>query len=115
MDYQTYSLQRVYTEANINEVTFRTVDECTDALCNIARNKLVDLTDDIELVVQLEVEQTSEVSCKYYFVDHKARTLFWLVDLNEETEGIFSAIQVYDLTHMGASCRTYDTADMNHH
>jgi len=105
----------VYTEANINEDTFRMVDERTNTLCNIARNKSVDLTDDIELVVQLEVEQINEVFCKYYFVDHTARTLFWLVDLNEETKGMFDAIQVYDLTHMGASCRTYDTTDMNHH
>jgi hypothetical protein len=112
MDGGTYSLQKTYTEANTDK-KFCVVKECVDSLCAKARNKSVNLIDgNIELVVQ--VDAGAEKSCKYYFVDHEARTLFWLVDLDEEIEDIFSAIQVYDLTHMGASCRTHDAADMNH-
>ncbi|OAX36665.1 hypothetical protein K503DRAFT_285380 [Rhizopogon vinicolor AM-OR11-026] len=106
--------RRAYTEANIDEITFREVDGCVDALYELARNNSVDLTTgDIELVVQLEVAQ-DEVSCQYYFVDHKERTVFWLHDPSEATESIFSALQgVYDPSHMGALCGTYDVACFN--
>ncbi|KAJ8598064.1 hypothetical protein M405DRAFT_927825, partial [Rhizopogon salebrosus TDB-379] len=93
--------RRAYTEAIIDEAKFRTVAECVDALYDLARMKSVDLAaDDIELVVQLEEGQAG-VSCQYYFVDHNARTLFWLHDPHEAIEHLFSAVRVvYGLSHM---------------
>jgi hypothetical protein len=120
MDYGTYSLQRTYTEANIDENVFRALDGCVDALYDeLLCDDSGDIgTDHIELVVQLTVEQTevwqTEVNCRYYFVDHKARILFWLHDPHEATENLFGTLRgVYDPSHMGASCGTYDAADMN--
>jgi hypothetical protein len=114
MDNGTYYLQRAYTEAIIDEAKFRTVAECVDALYDLARMMSVDLAaDDIELVVQLEEGQAG-VSCQYYFVDHNARTLFWLHDPHEAIEHLFSAVRVvYGLSHMSASCGTYVAVDMN--
>jgi hypothetical protein len=109
MDYGTYSLQRTYTEANIDENVFRALDGCVDALYNelLCDDSGNIGTDDIELVVQLTVEQTeagqAEVNCQYYFVDHTARILFWLHDPLEAAENLFGALRgVYDLSHMGA-------------
>ncbi|KAJ8598063.1 hypothetical protein M405DRAFT_855331 [Rhizopogon salebrosus TDB-379] len=93
--------QRAYTEAIIDEAKFRTVAGYVNALFDLARMKSVDLAaDDIELVVQLEEGQAG-VSCQYYFVDHNARTLFWLHDPHEATVRLFGAVQVvYGLSHM---------------
>jgi hypothetical protein len=115
MDYGIYSLQRTYTEANIDENVFSAVDGCVSALYDdLLRDDSGDIgIDDIELVVQLKVRQT-EVYCQYYFVDHKARILFWLHDPSKATEILFGMLPgVYDLSHMGAPCGTYDAVDMN--
>jgi hypothetical protein len=115
----------VFTEANIDEATFCEVDGCVKTLYDLASNNPNDpeagdiradiIAGEIELVVQLEVAQ-DKVSCRYYFVDHRFRKLFWLPMDNhhEAAENLFSALQgVYDLSHMGASYRTHDAADMN--
>jgi hypothetical protein len=104
MDYGMYSLQRTYTEANINENLFRALDGCVDALYDdLLCDDSGDIaTDDIELVVQLTLEK-NEVCCQYYFVDHNARMLFWLHNPKKVAESLFSALQgVYDPSHMGA-------------
>jgi hypothetical protein len=78
---------------------------CVDALYDdLLRDVSGDIgIDDIELVVQLEEGWTdSKVSCKYYFVDHKAQILFWLHDPHEATKNLFGALPgVYDPSHMG--------------
>jgi hypothetical protein len=109
MDYGTYSLQSTYTEANIDENVFRALDGCVDVLYDgLLCDDSEDIgTDDIELVVQLTVEQNevgqTEACCQYYFVDHKARILFWLHDTHEVAKNLFGALRgVYDLSHMGA-------------
>ena len=80
-------------------------------LCQLVQTRLEGLAasvdpaapDDIELVVQLHVGQGDEVFCQYYFVDHKARILFWLHDTHEVAKNLFGALRgVYDLSHMGA-------------
>ncbi|KAJ8586110.1 hypothetical protein M405DRAFT_377978 [Rhizopogon salebrosus TDB-379] len=94
---------RTYTEANIDENVFSAVDGCVSALYDdLLRDDSGDIgIDDIELVVQLKVRQT-EVYCQYYFVDHKARILFWLHDPSKATEILFGMLPgVYDLSHMG--------------
>ncbi|KAG1718140.1 hypothetical protein EDB19DRAFT_1838552 [Suillus lakei] len=87
-----------------DETTFRLIDECVNGLYDLARAESASLeADDIELVVQLpqlEVEG-AQVSCQYYFVDHAARTLFWLHDNDQATVNIFSGLQgVVDPSHI---------------
>ncbi|KAG1724594.1 hypothetical protein EDB19DRAFT_296258 [Suillus lakei] len=96
--------RRAFTEANTDETTFRLIDECVNGLYDLARAESASLeADDIELVVQLpqlEVEG-AQVSCQYYFVDHAARTLFWLHDNDQATVNIFSGLQgVVDPSHI---------------
>ncbi|KAJ8586107.1 hypothetical protein M405DRAFT_377999 [Rhizopogon salebrosus TDB-379] len=100
--------RRTYTEAIIDKNVFLAVDMCVAALYgNLLRDVSGDIrTDSIELVVQLKVLQTeagqTQVYCQYYFVDHKARILFWLHDPHKATENLFGALPgVYDLSHMG--------------
>jgi hypothetical protein len=72
--------------------------------------------DNIELVVQVTPAKNDgeHVDCKYYYVDHTARTLFWLHDHPGATEDIFCKLRgVYDPSHIGASCRTYGVTGMN--
>ncbi|KAG0697076.1 hypothetical protein DFH29DRAFT_836251 [Suillus ampliporus] len=95
--------RNTFTEANMDETTFRLVDECVDELYDLAHAKSASLqSDEIELVVQLwpaEAED-AQVSCQYYFVDHATRTLFWLHD-HQATENIFSGLQgVADPSHI---------------
>lgn len=59
---------------------------------------------DIELVVQLWPTD-GEMTCQYYFVDHSARTIFWLHDNLEATMNIFSGLRgVNDPSHIRALC-----------
>jgi len=70
---------------------------------------------DIELVLQLETELAGgPVVCKYYFVNHANRTLFWLHKYVKATDQIFDGMRgVHDPSHIGASYRTYDDYGMN--
>jgi len=72
--------------------------------------RLVNLQDnDIELVLQLETEHGGHVVCKYYFVDHAGRTLFWLHKYVKATVHVFDRMRgVHDPSHIGMSYRTYD-------
>lgn len=84
---------------------FELLDGCVDALCELAQTKSMNLeADDIELVVQLAQTEAegAQVSCCYYFVDHTARTLFWLHDRDQATDNnIFSGLQgVTDPSHI---------------
>lgn len=100
----------------MNATDFRLVDGCVDELHRLALTKSVNIEDNnIELVVQ--VAQTAvdgaHASCQYYFVDHGNRTLFWLHD-HSQVSDIFCGLRgIYDLSHIGVSCSTYDTTGMN--
>lgn len=90
----------------MDETTFHLLAECVDGLYDMARAKLTSLeAEDIELVVQLWPTE-GEITCQYYFVDHAARTLFWLHDTNHETTvNIFSGLRgVDDPSHIRALC-----------
>ncbi|KAG1740685.1 hypothetical protein EDB19DRAFT_767077 [Suillus lakei] len=94
--------RKTFTEAHVVKTTFPLLDGCVDGLYDLARVKsAISQADDIELVVQLESED-QQVTCRYYFVDHAARTLFWLHDVNYgATTNIFSSLQgVDDLSHI---------------
>ncbi|KAG1838586.1 hypothetical protein DFJ58DRAFT_813794 [Suillus subalutaceus] len=97
----------VFTEATMDRSMFELLDKCVDELNELAKTKSVDLgADDIELVVQLAQTETgdAQVFCYYYFIDHKARTLFWLHDYNQATDDIFSGLRgVADPSHIGYS------------
>jgi hypothetical protein len=69
-----------------------------------AKSAGLEADDNIELVVQL-LPIAGEMTCQYYFVDHGARTLFWLHDSHEATTKIFSGLRgVEDPSHIRASC-----------
>ncbi|KAG1787255.1 uncharacterized protein HD556DRAFT_1521457 [Suillus plorans] len=63
--------------------------------------------EDIELLVQLWLTE-GEITCQYYFIDHAARTLFWLHDTSHETTvNIFSGLRgVDDPSHTLNLCWT---------
>lgn len=94
--------RKTYTEAIMDETTFHLLAECVDRLYETARAKSAHLkADNIELVLQLWLSE-GEMTCQYYFVDHAARTLFWLHD-NEATMNIFSGLRgVNDPSHIRA-------------
>ena len=108
--------QKTFTEANINETTFHLVDKCVDALYTLCAES-IDLEDnDIELVLQVSHSGDSgaDASCQYYFVDHVRRTLFWLQNNVQATDDIFYGLRgIYDLSHIGASCRIHEAAVIN--
>ncbi|KAG1859074.1 hypothetical protein C8R48DRAFT_714446 [Suillus tomentosus] len=94
--------RKTFTEAIMDETTFHLLAGCVDGLYDMARAKSTSLEpEDIELVVQLWPIE-GEMTCQYYFVDHAARTLFWLHDTNHETTmNIFSGLRgVDDLSHI---------------
>lgn len=107
-------LQSVFTEATMDSNMFGFLDECVNALEELAQPATppVDLrADNIELVVQLAQNEGGEVSCYYYFVDHTDRILFWLHDRDQAKDDIFSGLQgVMDLSHIRALCGTGDDA-----
>ncbi|KAG2078581.1 hypothetical protein BDR04DRAFT_322279 [Suillus decipiens] len=80
------------------------MDRCADELCDLARKKSPNFdADDIELVVQVVPDRTD--SCRYYFVDHATRTLFWLDDYDQATETIFDDLRgVCDPSHIRTLC-----------
>jgi hypothetical protein len=109
----------VFTEATIDDSMFGLLDGCINMLREMAKKQSVDLgDDDIELVVQLAQTEAgdTQMSCCYYFIDHNARTLFWLHDHQQTTDvDIFSGLRgVADPSHIRALCGTCDyAADMN--
>ncbi|KAG1853829.1 hypothetical protein C8R48DRAFT_722486 [Suillus tomentosus] len=115
----------VFTEATMDSNMFGFLDECVNALEELAQPATppVDLrADNIELVVQLAQNEGGDVSCYYYFVDHTDRILFWLHDRDQAKDDIFSGLQgVMDLSHIRYSleseywthCESYPKHQMN--
>jgi len=68
------------------------------------------LTDNkIELVLQLETGLAGRdgyVVCKYYFVNHAKRILFWHHPYVKLKDNIFDGMRVHNLGHIGVSYRT---------
>jgi hypothetical protein len=94
--------RKTFTETIMGETTFHLLGGCLDKLYDMARAKSASLEadDNIELVVQL-LPIAGEMTCQYYFVDHGARTLFWLHDSHEATTKIFSGLRgVEDPSHI---------------
>jgi hypothetical protein len=95
----------------MDETTFLLVDGCIDELHDLAQELRVNLDDNnVELVVHVTHAEVGDVpvSCQYYFVDHRVRTLFWLHKNSEATKNVLSGLQgIYDPSHIGASCGTY--------
>ncbi|KAG2344644.1 hypothetical protein BDR05DRAFT_961554 [Suillus weaverae] len=92
-----YNMNRkTFTEAIMDETTFHLLARCVDELYDMLISRVPSLeSDDIELVVQLWLAE-GEMTCQYYFVDHAARTLFWLHDNREATMNIFSGLRGVD-------------------
>lgn len=123
--------RHVFTEGTVDCNLFGLLDECIDALNSQARIQSKDFgASDIELVVQLAQTDSeaegAQVSCYYYFVDHTARTLFWLHDRlrdrHQTTDDVFSGLRgVADPSHIRYSleseywthCEFYPIHKMN--
>ncbi|KAG2112941.1 hypothetical protein BD769DRAFT_1491475 [Suillus cothurnatus] len=91
--------KRTFTEAHIDEYSFRLMDRCAEELYDLARTKPNFDANAIELVVQVVPNQAD--SCQYYFVDHATRTLFWLHDHDGAAENILDGIHgVCDPSHI---------------
>jgi len=79
----SYTLQqRVYTDSDLQSQKRRSkINSYIAELLALATSQGLDLTDGvhIELVVQLlrDVKSNAQI-CKYYFVDHPKRLLFWV-------------------------------------
>lgn len=92
--------RKTFTEAILDETTFDLLAGCVDKLYDMAANSASLEAADIELVVQLWPTD-GEMTCQYYFVDHSARTIFWLHDNLEATMNIFSGLRgVNDPSHI---------------
>ncbi|KAG1856754.1 hypothetical protein F4604DRAFT_1208624 [Suillus subluteus] len=93
--------RKTFTEAIMDQITFHSLGGCVDELYDMARTISANLeADDIELVVQLWSNE-GQMTCYYYFVDHAARTLFWLHDNYDATTNIFSGLRgVNNLSHI---------------
>lgn len=92
--------RKTFTEAILDETTFDMLAGCVDGLYDMAANSASPEAADIELVVQLWPTD-GEMTCQYYFVDHSARTLFWLHDNREGIMNIFSGLRgVHDPSHI---------------
>jgi hypothetical protein len=86
---------------------------CVDALHNLARTESVILLgdDNIKLIVQVAQAEIGgvHVPCQYYFIDYPNRTVIWLHDHIQLKSDIVVGLRgIYDPSHVGASCRTYD-------
>ena len=77
------------------------MDPCVDELLDLAISHGVQPNDgNIELVVLLRDSQSVQI-CRYYFVDHSKRLLFWLH--KQRTEMLFEGVEgIERLSHISA-------------
>jgi hypothetical protein len=107
------SQQGVYSDSDLQSSERRgKIDLCITALFKLA----VDVTCgvDIQLVVQLLRNRGTRAQiCRYYFVDHRKRLLFWVHD--QHTEKLFDGVRgVEKMSHISAtSCSSGQLACLN--
>ena len=105
----SYSLQQsIYTDTDLHKQKQRCkIDSCITELLALLASQGLNLTGgiDIELVVLLLRNPKSSENpliCKYYFVDHPNRLLFWLHE--QPGEKLFDGIRgVGKMSHISAS------------
>jgi len=78
------------------------MDSCVDELLALAMSHGVQPNDgNIELVVQLLRDSQKAQICRYYFINHSKRLLFWLEE--QRTEMLFEGVKgVENLSHISA-------------
>jgi len=79
------------------------MDSCVDELLTLAMSHGVVQPNDgnIELVVQLLRDSQSVQICRYYFINHSKRLLFWLEE--QRTDMLFEGVKgVENLSHISA-------------
>ncbi|KAF9235394.1 hypothetical protein BU15DRAFT_64913 [Melanogaster broomeanus] len=92
--------QRIFTDADIREPEIeQKIASYAEKLRLWARHHLVDSDSmDIELALELYNDQNSKTdSCRYYYVDHQKRVLFWAHGCKIPTENVKG---VKDLSHV---------------
>ncbi|KAF9235395.1 hypothetical protein BU15DRAFT_27402, partial [Melanogaster broomeanus] len=91
--------QRIFTDADIREPEIeQKITSYADKLRLWARHRLVDSdSTDIELALELYNDENSKTHCRYYYVDHQKRVLFWAHRFNLPTENVKG---VRDLSHV---------------
>ena len=88
------------------------INECVDTLYGLCPESVNLEDNNIELVLHVSQD---DALCRYYFVDHANRTLFWLQRHIDATSDIFCGLEgIHDPSHVGAFCRTYDITGMNY-
>jgi hypothetical protein len=86
-------LQRIFTDANLYK--YKNVDiiaRCADSVFDMAKAQEIDLTEDMELVLEIMDERRSRLRrCGYYFVDPSNRSIFWVHPF--QAEAIFENVK----------------------
>ncbi|KAF8838667.1 hypothetical protein BDN67DRAFT_1012924 [Paxillus ammoniavirescens] len=95
--------RRIFTDADIRTRDIREwIDFYADALSQMVEAHHPNiLTADTELALELSEDHTKEGSCKYYYIDHQKRVIFWAHDFTPEMENMGNVKGVSDLSHIG--------------
>ena len=74
----TQLIKNVFTDAYLYDpTTLEQLTACLEQITELVRKANIDVSEN-ELVLDLQRGDDGEILCGYYFVDHAARSLFWL-------------------------------------
>ncbi|KIK94160.1 hypothetical protein PAXRUDRAFT_469427 [Paxillus rubicundulus Ve08.2h10] len=97
--------RRIFTDADIRMGDNRErIESYADALLQRVEARYPNIvTADAELALELfdhNIKEGKERSCKYYYVDHQKRVLFWAHNFAPEVENMGNVKSVSDLSHV---------------
>ncbi|KIJ11348.1 hypothetical protein PAXINDRAFT_118977 [Paxillus involutus ATCC 200175] len=94
--------RRIFTDADIRTPEIRKRIDCyADTLKQLVEDHHPNIvTADAELALELFGDQTKQGGCKYYYVDHQKRVLFWAHDFAPEIDRMENVKSVSDLSHV---------------
>ncbi|KAJ6517828.1 hypothetical protein DFH09DRAFT_998280 [Mycena vulgaris] len=76
--YYSHETKPIFTDANLHDRdAFESLTRFLDLIENFFLNNGIGREKKIDLVLDLVKENSEGYSCKYYFADHYARTIFW--------------------------------------
>ncbi|KAF9225083.1 hypothetical protein BS17DRAFT_879243 [Gyrodon lividus] len=94
--------QRIFTDADIRQPQIaKQIASYADGLRQLVEKRHPGIvTTDTELALELSDEENKEESCKYYYVDHQKRVLFWAHEFIPEVESMENVKGVSNLGHV---------------
>ncbi|KAF8838705.1 hypothetical protein BDN67DRAFT_1012905 [Paxillus ammoniavirescens] len=94
--------RRIFTDADIRTPEIRKrIDSYADTLKQWVEYHYPNIvTADAELALELFGDQTKQGGCKYYYVDHQKRVLFWAHEFAPEIDLMENVKSVSDLSHV---------------